>query len=387
MKIALISHLYPTKLSPHYGKFIQDQFELLNNAPNIDADLIVPTPYSIPFTKRWGKNHSPLMCDSNKSTRLSYLSFPEKRYPKLIQRSLSGKLLDHLKGKDYDLIHIHWLFPDGLTLPTLRNLGIKTVITVHGGDWYLNIEDKVRSELIETSLQSTNRVLYSGPLLQNDIEQMYPDMREKSDVIYNMVDTDSYVPVLKKETLRKKIAWDTSKVHALTVANIRHEKGVDLLVDTISRNKKLANIRFHIIGSPEATEYSNKILKAISDNPFKNIELLPPVAPAELIKFYQAADFYILPSRREGFNVSILEAASCGVPLLSTDVGGNKKIIDMGLGLLNPDIESLSASSILEMADSYHKYDSEFLHQTIEKHFGKKAFLDRLARNYNTVLS
>lgn len=389
MKIALISHLYPTKLFPHQGKFIQDQFEFLKDDPGNEVDLIVPTPYTIPFTGRWKASKSELLCYPDQSFRVRYLSFPKRRFPGVIQRSLSKQMLSSLQKKQYDIVHVHWAYPDGLVLPDLKKSGFKTVLTIHGSDWYQTKDTPVLSDLIEESFRASDRVLYSGPKLKQDIEKRFPELRLKSDIIYNMVDTDVYKPASEAEkiSLRKKLNWEPSKKHALTVANIRHEKGLDVLIHTVSENKELTDTQFHIVGNKENTEYSDSVIKSIEDNPFNNVELIPAVSPKELIKYYQAADFYILPSRREGFNVSILEAVACGLPLVCTNVGGNAEVINKGAGIITHDLENADASDIIEMAESYSDYNPKNLNELIKVSYGKSAFLKRLITNYKNALN
>ncbi|MBO6621879.1 MAG: glycosyltransferase family 4 protein [Balneola sp.] len=389
MKIALISHLYPTKLYPHQGKFIQDQFNLLADNGNNEVELIVPTPFALPFTGRWKANHSALLSDESKNFRVRYLSFPGRRFPEIIKRHLSKKILSFLLRKKYDVVHLHWAYPDGVVIPDLQDAEFKTVLTIHGSDWYQTKDTPVLSGLIEESFSASDRILYSGPKLKKDIETVFPELSEKSDIIYNMVDTESYSPLSSgdKEMVRKKLNWKLSKKHALTVANIRHEKGLDLLIDTISQNKELADIQFHIVGNRENTEYSDSVINSIEDSPFNNIELIPAVSPKELIKYYQAADFYILPSRREGFNVSILEAAACGLPLVCTNVGGNAEVTDKGAGIITYGLENADSSDIVKMAAGYTDYDPEELNELIKVNYGKSAFLKRLLANYKKALN
>ncbi len=389
MKIALISHLYPTKLYPHQGKFIQDQYNLLADNGNNEVELIVPTPFALPCTKRWKANHSSLLSDQSRSFRVRYLSFPGRRFPKVIKRNLSKNVLSFLFRKRFDIVHVHWAYPDGLIIPELKKAGLRSVLTVHGSDWYQTKDSGELSGLIEESFSSTDRVLYSGPKLKKDIEARFPELSKKSDIIYNMVDTKSYSPLSfdDKKMVRKKLNWEPSKKHALTVANIRHEKGLDLLIETISKNKELADIQFHIVGNPENTEYSDSVIRLIEDNPFNNIDLIPAVPPTELIKYYQAVDFYILPSRREGFNVSILEAVACGLPLVCTDVGGNAEVIDKGAGIITHGLKNADPSDILKMAEAHSDYNPEKLNELITVNYGKSAFLKRLLTNYKGALN
>jgi len=389
MKIALISHLYPTKLHPYQGKFIQDQFELLNSTSGFDVDLIAPTPHSMPFTNRWKAGHSDLITSHSNGFRINYVSFPRKRFPKVIRHSISKNLVPFLKNQKYELVHIHWAYPDALAIPALKKAGLKTVLTIHGSDWYQTKDIPSLSSLIKASLFDADRILYSGPKLKKDIENVFPELKKKSDIIYNMVDTDSYHPISIDKTarLKEQLKWNPSKVHALTVANIRHEKGIDLLAETITKNKELADIQFHLIGNEEGSDFSAHVIRIIKDNPFQNIELMPAVPPKELINYYQASDFYILPSRREGFNVSILEAVACGLPLVCTDVGGNKEVIDKGTGIMAADLENHNATDLLKMSENFSGYDSNILNDIIRENYGKSTFINRLVSNYESALS
>src|SRR5690554_612819 len=135
MKIALISHLFPTDLYPFHGKFIKDQLLLLNSDADIEADLVVPTPYSFPFTSRNLRSTSALLADEFKNTRISYLSFPRKKFPRIIQNSVSKAVENEFRDKKYDVIHVHWVYPDGMAIPKLKAMGFKCVLTIHGSDW------------------------------------------------------------------------------------------------------------------------------------------------------------------------------------------------------------------------------------------------------------
>lgn len=385
MKIALISHLFPTELHPFHGKFIKDQLELLESSPELDPQLVVPTPFSFLLTARNKRNNSQLLT-SNSSSRLKYFSFPNKRFPHLISNSISKKVISHLTNQDLDIIHVHWLFPDGLCIPALKEKGFKTVITIHGSDWYQTRKDPRLVSLLEKVLQSTDRILYSGPKLKEDVEEVYPEFAEKSEVIFNMINDDLYkVPdkIQKKESAYK-LGWNSSRINALTVSNIREEKGVDILAEAVNSDPSLKNVDFHIIGSTDEDDFSRQFFDSIHATP--NIFYHPPVPPNELITYYQAADFFILPSRREGFNVSILEAMSCGLPVVCTDAGGNKLLIEEQTGLICPPNSSKNLNQKINlMVSGLKDFDVSFIHQKIASQYGKEAFLKKLRRIYSSI--
>lgn len=389
LKIALISHLFPTELFPFHGKFIKDQLSLLNSDENIEADLVVPTPYSIPFTQRYRKLTSELLADEFQATRIKYLSLPAKRIPRIIQSSLSKAIKQHFQFKKYDLVHIHWLYPDGLAIPQIKKMGFKCVLTIHGSDWYKCRENGGLMEILLKVLTEADRVLYSGPKLKEDIEEVYPWLEQKSDVIYNHVNTESYsLPTLEEVNKAKSyLGWNTKKINALTVANIRHEKGIDLLIDAIQADDEFQEIDFHIVGSIENDDYGQMIKNRIEQDLITNIKIHSPVSPDKLIKFYHAGDFFVLPSRREGFNVSILEALSTGLPVICTPVGGNNEVVDDRAGLTTDKISSYQIQMALKkMKSSYKKYDRQEIRTITKGKYGVNGFLKRLINNYAQVI-
>ncbi|RNC83341.1 MAG: glycosyltransferase family 4 protein [Balneola sp.] len=387
MKLALISHTYPTIYNPKSGKFVQDQFELLSELDEFETDLFVPTPYSIIGTERHKKNQSPFLSPSTTKNRFTYLSFPRKKFPGIVSNSLSRKAAHVLSQTDYDIVHVHWLYPDGMMIPALKKMGFKIALTIHGSDWYQSYSVKQMRSLIQEVLLHTDKILFSGPKISDDVINAFPEVEEKSTIIYNMVDPEVYRPVseVEKEENRSILNWESPKKHALTIANLRPEKGIDRLISSIYENEDLRDVIFHIIGNTENSSHSKEIENSISSNPFGNIELHKPVPPHELLNYYGASDFYILPSRREGFNVSILEATACGIPIVCSDVSGAKQVIELGTGLLSKNQAELT-DAIIKMSQTFSNYSPEMLHHSVTSKFGKIPFRDRITRIYNAMM-
>jgi glycosyltransferase involved in cell wall biosynthesis len=67
------------------------------------------------------------------------------------------------------------------------------------------------------------------------------------------------------------------------------------------------------------------------------IKCLMAMEQSQLVKFYQKASLFILPSFAEGFPVTVLEALSCETPVIATDVGGIQELIkNCETGILVP---------------------------------------------------
>jgi glycosyltransferase involved in cell wall biosynthesis len=99
------------------------------------------------------------------------------------------------------------------------------------------------------------------------------------------------------------------------------------------------------------------------------------------------ADFQVMFSRFENLPVVILESYACGVPVLSTDVGGIKEHLDNKLGLL---IESEDEDKLLEkinyMLDHYEEYDKHLIREYALSHFSKEVIGAQLAKVYQAII-
>tara|TARA_R110002096_G_scaffold303080_3_gene498039 strand:- start:13586 stop:14734 length:1149 start_codon:yes stop_codon:yes gene_type:complete len=382
MNIALVSHLFPNELATSQGKFIKDLFELLKKNNSTEVSLLVPTPYAIPFTKRNSLNNAPFICGSKNITRLKFLSFPRKTFPRVIQKSISYTLLSHLEGLPPDIVHVHWLYPDGLAIPALKKAGYKVILTIHGSDWYQSINKPHFRPIISEIFDCVDRVLYSGPQLKIDVENVFPKLSAKSDVIYNMVDSQKYTPISTTEKVEKrtKLGWDDSKIHALTVASIREEKGIDLLLDAIIDNSELKDTIFHIIGNYENTAYSNKIKNKLDQGHFQNIQVHPTVSPDQLIEYLHATDVYISPSRREAFGLALTEASFCGVPFLSSPTGISSKLAELGYGKI---VSEFSRTNLVSHIPSIVAMKPNTT--AIKKLFSSDAYLKKLFAIYSGI--
>jgi glycosyltransferase involved in cell wall biosynthesis len=107
----------------------------------------------------------------------------------------------------------------------------------------------------------------------------------------------------------------------------------------------------------------------------------------ELAKMMAEADFQVMFSRFENLPVVILESYACGVPVLSTDVGGIREHINKELGLL---IRSEDEDALLEkidfMLDHYQEYNKLKIREYAESHFSKEVIGERLAEVYSRII-
>ena len=108
----------------------------------------------------------------------------------------------------------------------------------------------------------------------------------------------------------------------------------------------------------------------------------------ELAKYMREADFQVLFSRFENLPVVILESYACGVPFLSTDVGGIYERMSDDLGLLIP---SEDEDALLEklnfMIDNRDQYHKDKIREYALKHFSREVIGESLFNIYKEIVS
>ena len=138
---------------------------------------------------------------------------------------------------------------------------------------------------------------------------------------------------------------DTSTFTFIFVGRIVKDKGINELVNAFEEiHFKYPETKLLIIGKYE--EDLDPISEASHQSITKNNAVIAPGPKYgdELISYYAASDCFILPSYREGFPNTVLEAGAMGLPCIVTDINGSREIIEDGKnGLVVPpkDVKAL----------------------------------------------
>ncbi|HMS64409.1 MAG TPA: glycosyltransferase, partial [Ignavibacteria bacterium] len=139
------------------------------------------------------------------------------------------------------------------------------------------------------------------------------------------VDVNEFSPldIVSKKSLRNKLnIWDEGKI-ILFVGGINVRKGVHILVEAfISIEKKYPDLKLLIVGP--TYKYDQKYIANIQDR-IRSLNLQDKIVLTEknvsnVEEYMQCSDIFVLPSRQEGFPISIIEAMSCGLAVVGSDI-------------------------------------------------------------------
>jgi len=199
------------------------------------------------------------------------------------------------------------------------------------------------------------------------------------------VDLDRYL----LPTGGKAAAKDTAKLPAnktvfLTVRNLVPRMGLETLIESFNQSVVLRDKGLLLIGGKGILENQLKT-QVESSNLQDVVRFLGRIPDEDLPQFYQASDFFILPTRQlEGFGLVILEAMASGTPVLATPVGGipevirpfDKRLIFDGTGW--QDMRN-KLEEVIEKPDRF-RFAPQNCRSFVEKNFSWKKVADAFER-------
>lgn len=172
-------------------------------------------------------------------------------------------------------------------------------------------------------------------------------------VILHGVDTAVFHPAPDRAALRARLGLEPDAVLIGCFGRIRAQKGVDLLVaaglELLPRHPRaqiLLTGRITPDNRAFADELQARIRAAGLDT---RIRFLGELPWEEVVAHYQVLDLFTAPARWEGFGLTPLEAAACGVPSVAARVGAYESLIRDGeTGSLVPPDDAPALTAALE---------------------------------------
>jgi glycosyltransferase involved in cell wall biosynthesis len=248
-----------------------------------------------------------------------------------------------LSERNFACVHAHWLMPQGAVQAMARSNKSPTpyIAVAHGADVHA-MHGVVATGVLRRAVSRASGVVSASELLSETLRARFPaEMATRpTAVIGTGVDTDKFSPSLRAEDWAA--ALGVSRPVILYVGRLSEKKGVEFLLAAMAaeplRSMKASLV---VIGRGPAEDRLHGLCRDLDLG--DRVCFLPPSDHAKLGAHLAAADALCLPSvvtrdgDQEGRPTILVEAASCGLPAVASDVGGVRDWIDHGSnGLLVP---------------------------------------------------
>ncbi len=237
-------------------------------------------------------------------------------------------LLRRLKREGARLIDAHFVFPDGEAAVRLGTwLGMPVTITLRGTEVPHSRNPALRPRLARTLKAAARVFSVSASLRRLALELGTP--AEKTEVVGNGVDTGVFQPVDRAAARTRFVLPADAKV-LVSVGGLVERKGMHRVIDCLpALLGRYPDLHYLIVGgaSPEGDLRPELEAQARRLGLAERVHFLGEIRPAELKWPLSAADVFVLATRNEGWANVFLEAMGCGLPVVTTDVGGNAEVV------------------------------------------------------------
>ena len=279
--------------------------------------------------------------------------YPLFQYPPY-DLALAVRMHEVVINEGLDLLHVHYAIPHAtsawIAKEMLRKDGrdITVITTLHGTDITIVGQDHSFHAITKFSIEKSDRITAVSQFLKEETIRAFGCTECDVSVIPNFVDPAVYDRSAHEPALRRQMGED--KKILMHISNFRPVKRVLDVVRIFARvRKEVPSVLVMVGDGPDrlSAEQEARALGVERDVHF--LGRIDPVAP-----LLACAELYLLPTDRESFGLSALEALACGVPALAYDVGGIREVVKNGVtGALRPvgDVDGLAEFGVALLRD------------------------------------
>jgi glycosyltransferase involved in cell wall biosynthesis len=239
----------------------------------------------------------------------------------------------------FDVVHAHWILPQGFVSAALPSRGAVRIITAHGGDVF-GLRGNVVDRFARAALTRADAVTVNSKATQREVDALARG-QARVRVIPIGTDTDSSPDPALTAKLREQHRRGTGPF-LVFVGRIVEEKGVTDVVSAVAELRRThPDVTAAIVGAGQHVELVRQLAAelGVADH----IELPGWADQQDVPSWFASADVVLAPSRigkagwQEGQGLSIIEAMGAGRPVVATTTGGIPETITDGrTGLLVP---------------------------------------------------
>ncbi|MDE2335243.1 MAG: glycosyltransferase [Rhodospirillales bacterium] len=318
LSLLTFTSLFPTPGKPNHGVFVRNRLEHLLASHPVQATVLAPVPqppWALRDTAAAARGAAVLHPGFAHLRGLGQWTAP------LALRQAGFRALAHplLRGRRFDLIDAHYLYPDGVAALALgRRLGVPVIVTARGSDVTQMPDHPWPRRLIRRVIrESAALIAVSGGLRERLIELGAP--ADKVTVLRNGVDLTLFRPA---DRAAARAAFGLDGPSLVSVGGLIPRKRHDL---TMAALERLPGWRLLIAG--EGPERGRLEALATARGLDGRVRFLGALPHAELAPLYTAADVAVLASEREGWANVLLEAMACGTPVVASRIPGNPEVV------------------------------------------------------------
>jgi teichuronic acid biosynthesis glycosyltransferase TuaC len=335
-QIVVFSTLFPNGAQPQAGLFIRER--MFRVARELPLTVVAPVPwFPLQSLLRLIRPHFrpdvPAVETQHGVTVLHprFLSVPGlfKRFDGVLLALGAYPALARLKrAGQLDVLDAHFGYPDGYAASLLaRWLKCPFTVTLRGTETRHARTPGLMPRL-RAALQRADRVFSVSASLLEIAAGLGVD-RARLQVVGNGVDTGKFHPVDRADARRALSLAGDAKV-LVSVGGLTERKGFHRVIELLpALRAQFPGLVLLVVGGASAEgDWRARLEQQVAALGLQDcVRFLGTMPPEALKQPLSAADVFVLATRNEGWANVFLEAMACRLPVVTTDVGGNREVV------------------------------------------------------------
>ncbi|MDX1418494.1 MAG: N-acetyl-alpha-D-glucosaminyl L-malate synthase BshA [Rubricoccaceae bacterium] len=286
-------------------------------------------------------------------------AYPLFEYPPY-SIALTSKMVDVVRHEGLDLLHVHYAIPHATSAVLAREIldgerrHVPVVTTLHGTDITLVGQDASYRPVVEHSINASDGVTAVSDYLRRETHAHFAVERD-IEVIPNFVDTARFRRT-HKDHFKRAICPEGERllVHVSNFREVKRATDVVRIFHGLYReglwpeghrcHGQAGGVKLLLVGDGPDRPTAEALARDLGVH--HEVRFLGKQEPVEEI--LSIADLFLMPSGSETFGLAALEAMACGVPVVSSDIGGLPELnLEGETGFLRPlgDVDGMTAAA------------------------------------------
>lgn len=376
MNVLFIPSWFPSKMHPTLGNFVERHADAVATAHEVTVIYPAYTHRVSPSRETRGGGRD---ANGNALPKVIILYFPKwyRRFPAKVR----ARVLEEAEALPVkpDLVHGHVLYGQGRTAAAAAELlDVPCLITEHWTGYLPVNRANLKPEILEEA-RAVGRMVDAVLPVSQDLNRELGALGigKRRITIDNAVNTEIFTP--KDPPERKVFRW-------LHISSFHPMKNPEGLLDGFKRRTEIGGGPAELLMAGDGDV--RKLIRAVRKRGLEGrVTIKGAMTPEGVAREMQEADAFVLFSRYENLPCVIAEAHCCGLPVVSTDVGGISEMVTQENGILIPseDTEAL-ASAMLHIEENRSGYAAREISRKAAERYGYPAVARVHTELYETLI-
>ncbi|MFP4080344.1 MAG: glycosyltransferase [Ectothiorhodospira sp.] len=333
--LVVFTHVFPNRAHPTYGIFVRER--MFRVAGTLPVTVVAPVPWfpGQGILRRFRPGYRPPVPYHEVQQGIEvyhprFLSIPRyfKSLDGVFEALFCWPLLRRLQRQGrLDILDAHFVYPDGVAAWLLgRWLRVPHTITLRGTILRIS-RTRLRRWLTTRAMQKAARVFSVADSLRRTALSMGVPA-DHVQVVSNGINLELFQPE-DRQSCRQRLGIPADARVLITVGTLNERKGFHRVIEQMPvLLESYPDLIYLAVGGENPDGDRQRLQElAASLGVTDHVHFAGQQPPEVLRYYYSAADLFVLPTRFEGWANVFLEAAACGLPTVTTRVGGNAEVI------------------------------------------------------------